>query len=118
MDKNFNDVYRTDMAVTVDEAGFKETKMVEYGREKTVFIADGDNAADWGGSDTETSPDAGVSQVSLEGYLKENDADLKYIPITAPVTTSLSDSDIVVIRSADGTFKTVSLAVLKEFLLA
>lgn len=118
MDKNFNDVYRTDMAVTVDEAGFKETKMVEYGREKTVFIAGSDNAADGGGSNTETDSDAGVSQVSMGGYLKENDADLKYAPITAPVTTSLSDSDIVLIRSANGTFKTVSLAVLKEFLLA
>lgn len=113
MDKAFNEIYRTDMAVTVDEAGFKEKTMIEYGREKTVFMApdeaEGDGAATPGG--------ASAGQVSMAGYLKENDADLKYAPITAPTSTSVSDADVVLIKSGN-TYKSVALAALKDYLLA
>lgn len=110
MDK-FNDVYRTDMAVTVDEAGFKEQTMIEYGREKTVFVAP--KEAD---DDPDNTPNT-ESIRSMAGYLKEDDADLKYAPITAPDSTSMADSDVVLIKSGN-TFKAVSLSVLKDYLLA
>lgn len=111
MDK-FNDVYRTDMAVTVDEAGFKEQTMIEYGREKTVFVAPKE-----ANDDSDNSAPNTDSTRSMAGYLKEDDADLKYAPITAPDSTSMSDSDVVLIKSGNA-FKAVSISVLKDYLLA
>ena len=103
---------RTYMAVTVTTEHYKEQTMIEYGREKTVFVAPKEANDDSDNSALNTD-----STRSMAGYLKEDDADLKYAPITAPDSTSMSDSDVVLIKSGNA-FKAVSLSVLKDYLLA